>query len=162
MDIKIIVKQQGIDDSARKATLVQDTGYMVEKTYHIAPYLGAFEAYLIPQWPINGSKGVSIYKTIEGCGGQLRLSSILSKSLLVLVKKQPQQTIWVKIIRMEICSFCVTFCQFSQSYSLLGSFFTKTNVFLTRWKITWVDRHVPTIVFVYGNTFWTIYVSLRH
>ena len=49
MDIKIIVKQQGIDDSARKATLVQDTGYMVEKTYHIAPYLGAFEAYIMPQ-----------------------------------------------------------------------------------------------------------------
>ena len=42
--------------------LVQDTNYMVEKTYHKAPYLGAFGAYLMPQWPINGSKGVFIYK----------------------------------------------------------------------------------------------------
>ena len=35
---------------------------------------------------------------------------------------------------------------FSQPYSLLGSFLTKTNVFLTRLKITWVDPHVPTII----------------
>ena len=28
---------------------------MVEKTYHIAPYLSAFWAYLMPQWPIYGS-----------------------------------------------------------------------------------------------------------
>ena len=43
-----------------KPALVQDTDFMVEKTYHIAPYLGAFGAYLMPQWPIYGSKGVSI------------------------------------------------------------------------------------------------------
>ena len=30
---------------------------------------------------------------------------------------------------------------FSQPYSLLGSFLTKTNVFLTRRKIMWVDRY---------------------
>ena len=53
-------------------------------------------------------------------------------------------------------------CKFSQPYSLLGSFLTKTNGFLTRWKIMWVDCHVPTIVFVYENTFWTISVLLRH
>ena len=36
---------QGIDGSARKPALRQDTGYMVEKTYlDIAPYLGAFGA----------------------------------------------------------------------------------------------------------------------
>ena len=41
---------QGIDGSARKPSLRQDTGYMVEKTYlDIAPYLGAFGAYLMPQ-----------------------------------------------------------------------------------------------------------------
>ena len=41
---------QGIDGSARKPALRQDTGYVVEKTYHdIAPYLGAFGAYLMPQ-----------------------------------------------------------------------------------------------------------------
>ena len=43
--------QQGkVDGSASKPALRQDTGYMVEKTYHdIAPYLGAFGAYLMPQ-----------------------------------------------------------------------------------------------------------------
>ena len=41
---------QGIDGSARKPALIQDTGYMVEKTYHDrAPYLVAFGAYLMPQ-----------------------------------------------------------------------------------------------------------------
>ena len=40
---------QGIDGSARKPALVQDTNYMVEKTYQIAQYLGAFGAYLMPQ-----------------------------------------------------------------------------------------------------------------
>ena len=42
---------QGIDGSASKPTLIQDTGYMVEKTYpDIAPYLVAFGAYLMPQY----------------------------------------------------------------------------------------------------------------
>ena len=43
--------EQGmVDGSASKPTLRQDTVYMVEKTYHdIAPYLGAFGAYLMPQ-----------------------------------------------------------------------------------------------------------------
>ena len=42
---------QGMGDgSASKPALRQDTGYMIEKTYHdIAPYLGAFGAYLMPQ-----------------------------------------------------------------------------------------------------------------
>ena len=38
-----------VDGSASKAALRQDTGYMVEKTLDIAPYLGAFGAYLMPQ-----------------------------------------------------------------------------------------------------------------
>ena len=43
--------QQGmVDSSTSKPALRQDTGYMVEKTYlDIAPYLGAFGAYLMPQ-----------------------------------------------------------------------------------------------------------------
>ena len=41
---------KGIDGSTRKPALVQDTSNMVEKTYHdIAPYLGDFGAYLMPQ-----------------------------------------------------------------------------------------------------------------
>ena len=44
------VLKQGIDGSARKPALIQDTGYMVEKTYQdIATYLVAFGAYLMPQ-----------------------------------------------------------------------------------------------------------------
>ena len=35
-----------------KPALVQNTDYMVEKTFHLALYLGAFGAHLIPQWPI--------------------------------------------------------------------------------------------------------------
>ena len=42
--------------------LIQDTDYMIEKTFQLAPYLGAFKAYLMPQWPIYGLKGVSIYQ----------------------------------------------------------------------------------------------------
>ena len=32
--------KQGMDSSARKPTLIQDTDYMVLKNYHLAPYLG--------------------------------------------------------------------------------------------------------------------------
>ena len=39
-----------VDGSAFKPVLRQDTDYMVEKTYlDIAPFLGAFRAYLMPQ-----------------------------------------------------------------------------------------------------------------
>ena len=44
------LSQGMVDGSASKPALRQDTGYMVEKTYpDIAPYLGAFGAYLMPQ-----------------------------------------------------------------------------------------------------------------
>ena len=44
------LKQGMVDGSASKPALRQDAGYMVEKTYlDIVPYLGAFEAYLMPQ-----------------------------------------------------------------------------------------------------------------
>ena len=50
--LKCLVKyiQVMVDGSASKPVLRQDTGYMVEKTYlDIAPYLGPFGAYLMPQ-----------------------------------------------------------------------------------------------------------------
>ena len=31
--------------------LVKDTDYIVEKTYHLAPYLGPFGTWVIPQLP---------------------------------------------------------------------------------------------------------------
>ena len=40
---------KGIDGSTRNPALIKDTEYMVEKTYHKAPYFGAFVAYLMPQ-----------------------------------------------------------------------------------------------------------------
>ena len=44
------ITQGMVDGSASKPALRQDTSYMVEKTYpDIAPYLGAFGAYLMPQ-----------------------------------------------------------------------------------------------------------------
>ena len=44
------VTQGIVDGSASKPALRQDTGYMVEKNYYdIAPYLGAFGFYLMPQ-----------------------------------------------------------------------------------------------------------------
>ena len=50
LDLKIIMIQGMVGGSASKPVLRHDTGYMVEKTYYdIAQYLGAFEAYLMPQ-----------------------------------------------------------------------------------------------------------------
>ena len=40
---------QGIDGSAPKPVLVQDSDCMVEKTNHSAPYVDLFGAYLLPQ-----------------------------------------------------------------------------------------------------------------
>ena len=45
----VMIPVHGIYGSARKPALIKDTGYMVEKAYHIAPNLGAFWAYLLPQ-----------------------------------------------------------------------------------------------------------------
>ena len=67
---------------------------MVEKTYHIAPYLGAFRVYLMPQWPLYGYMVIRCFhvpkRSLE-CGGQLTLSSIWSKKTLVLVKNDPNR-----------------------------------------------------------------------
>ena len=44
------ILQGMVDGSASTPALRQDTGYMVEKTYpDIAPDLGAFGAYVMPQ-----------------------------------------------------------------------------------------------------------------
>ena len=43
------IKQAIVDGSASKPALLPDTNYIGEKTYHIAPYLSAFRAYLMPQ-----------------------------------------------------------------------------------------------------------------
>ena len=78
------VLQGIVDGFASKPALRQDTGYyMVEKTDHdIAPYLGAFGAYLMP---IYGSKGVSYTKTIAGTRRSTRIIFHLFKKPLVLV-----------------------------------------------------------------------------
>ena len=47
------IKQGIVDGSAPKPALVPDNNYIVEKTYHTAPYLStfakSFRAYLMPQ-----------------------------------------------------------------------------------------------------------------
>ena len=45
VQVAIETNDKGKDGSACKPALTQDTEYMVEKTYNIAPYLGAFGAY---------------------------------------------------------------------------------------------------------------------
>ena len=45
-----------------KPMLARNKDYMVEKTYQLAPYVGAFGAYLEPQLILYGSNGVSIYQ----------------------------------------------------------------------------------------------------
>ena len=48
--LKESLAQGMVEGSASKPALRQDNGYMDEKTYlDIAPYLGAFGAYLMPQ-----------------------------------------------------------------------------------------------------------------
>ena len=51
--LALLLLQGIVDGSASKPALAQDTNYVVEKKYHIAPYLVAFGAYL---------KGVSMYQ----------------------------------------------------------------------------------------------------
>ena len=47
---KHILPQGIVNGSSSKPAFRQYTGYMVEKTYYdIAPYVGAFGAYLLPQ-----------------------------------------------------------------------------------------------------------------
>ena len=75
-----MITHKGIDGSARKPALGQDTGYMVEKTYHIAPYLGAFVAYLMSVTHIWFKMCFNLPKQSLEHGGQLTLSSIWSRN----------------------------------------------------------------------------------
>ena len=87
----VIKDIQGIvDGSASKPALVQDTSYMVEKAYHIALYLCAFGAYLMPQWPIYGSNGVSIYQN-DRWNMVVNIIFFLVQKPLVLVKNNPKR-----------------------------------------------------------------------
>ena len=57
-------KNKKIDGSRRKPTHAHDTDYMVDKTYHLAPYFGPLEAYWMPYWPLQHLKGVPIYQKV--------------------------------------------------------------------------------------------------
>ena len=70
---------QGIERLRLKPAIVQDTDTL-EKTYQLAPYLGAFGAHLMPQYPIGFKRCLHIPKQSLERGGQLTLSSICSKS----------------------------------------------------------------------------------
>ena len=63
-----------------------------------------------------------------------------------------------KKIRQNLIFFI--FFHFFLDFFLSATFLTKNNDFLTRLKITWVDRQVPTIILIYGNLFWTLFGSL--
>ena len=43
-----IILTNGIDGSVRKPALIQDTDYLVEKTYNSPAYVGPFGAFLMP------------------------------------------------------------------------------------------------------------------
>ena len=75
---------------------------MVEKTYHIAPYLGAFGAYLMHQSPIYGSKGVSINQNNRWnvAVNSHYLPSDKKKSL-VLVKNNPKR-LWLRKFTIQL------------------------------------------------------------
>ena len=51
-------RKQRIDGSSRKPLLIQDTEYVVEKTYNLAQYLGTFGASVT----LTGLKSVLIYQ----------------------------------------------------------------------------------------------------
>ena len=71
-----------------KPAIVQDTDYKIEKTYHTAPYLGAFGAYMFQNmFPYT--------ITMLERGGQLMLSSI------IFSQKQPRKTIWLRKLTIQ-------------------------------------------------------------
>ena len=73
-------------------------GYWLHITYHLAPYLDPFEAYLIP---IKGSKIVSIYKNwllnVAVNSGYLQSGPKAIK----FGQKLSQKTIWLKKLTMQ-------------------------------------------------------------
>ena len=95
-EVHKIETTQGKDSSARKPALVQDTNYMVEKTYHIAHYLDAFGAYVMPQWPIYGSKGVSIYQKYRWNVAVNSRYLPSDQKTISFCQKRPQKNIWLR------------------------------------------------------------------
>ena len=91
--------------------------------------------------------------------GCLPMSRTTTQYSLIPNRKKPD---WWGLLCMG--PFCAT--EFDLGYFLdfflLRIFLTKTDGFLSRLKIMWVDRHVPTKNLEYGNTCWTLYGSLRH
>ena len=72
---------QGIDGSARKLALVQDTEYMIEKTYRYSTIFGRFCGLFIASVThIWFKMCFHIPKLSLERGGQLTLSSIYSKN----------------------------------------------------------------------------------
>ena len=68
---------------------------MVEQTYHFAPYFGPFGAYLEPQGPKYGSKGVSIYQNDRL---NVAVNSLYLPSCPIAIsfgQKIPEKTIWL-------------------------------------------------------------------
>ena len=63
---------------------------MVEKTYHLALYLGSFNAYLMPQ----GFKGVPIYQNFVWTAAVNSLYLQSGHKIIIFAQKRPQQTIW--------------------------------------------------------------------
>ena len=81
-----------VDGSAAKPALIQDTGYMVEKTYlDITPYLGAFGVYLMLSNSDMVQKCFHIQKTIVGMWRSTHVIFHLVKKPLVLVKNNPNR-----------------------------------------------------------------------
>ena len=84
------VHEQGIDGFVCKPTLVHDTDYMVEKTYHIAPYLGASGTWVMHQWTLVWNV-FSFTKTIVGAWRSTHVIFHLVKKPLGLVKNNPER-----------------------------------------------------------------------
>ena len=85
-----------------KPALVQDTDNEVDKTYHLAQYVGPFEAYLELQWPLYGSKGVSVH---QKDWWNVAVNSRYLKSsqkTITFGQKQPQQIIWLRKLNIYV------------------------------------------------------------
>ena len=76
-----------------KPALIQDTDDMVEDP--LAPYLVPFVAYLMPQWPIEDSKGVSTHQNDQWNVAVNSSYLLLGKKAINFCKKQPRKTIWL-------------------------------------------------------------------
>ena len=93
---------QGIVDGyASKPAFRQDTGYMVEKTYHETIFAGFWGIFKASGTHIWFKMCFHIQKQSLECGGQLTLSSIWSKKNS-FGQKQPQQNIWLRKVTIYL------------------------------------------------------------